>query len=33
MAKHFKFTVGEGIFSYRHNEEDIAAEAALEGFT
>ncbi|HSV31229.1 MAG TPA: transposase [Atribacteraceae bacterium] len=27
-----KFTVGEGIFSYKRNEESIAAEAALDGF-
>lgn len=32
MAKHFVFTVSEGIFSYRRNEESIAAEAALDGF-
>ena len=32
MAKHFEFTVREGIFSYRRNEESIAAEAALDGF-
>jgi len=32
MAKHFKFTVGEGKFSYKRSEESIAAEAALDGF-
>lgn len=32
MAKHFEFTVGEGRFSYRRQEESIAAEAALDGF-
>jgi transposase len=32
MAKHFEFTVGEGRFSYKRNEESIAAEAALDGF-
>jgi transposase len=32
MAKHFAFTVGEGRFSYKRNEEGIAAEAALDGF-
>ncbi len=32
MAKHFEFTVGEGKFSYRRNEQHIAQEAALDGF-
>jgi hypothetical protein len=32
MAKHFEFTVGEGKFSYRRNEQSIAQEAALDGF-
>lgn len=31
MAKHFEFTVGEGIFSYRRNEKSIEAEASLDG--
>ncbi len=32
MAKHFEFTLGEGKFSYRRNEQHIAQEAALDGF-
>ena len=32
MAKHFKFTVDVGKFSYGRNQESIASEAALDGF-
>ena len=32
MAKHFKFTVDIGKFSYGRNQESIASEAALDGF-
>jgi transposase len=31
MAKHFKLTIGEDSFSYQRKEEEIAAEAALDG--
>ncbi len=32
MAKHFKFSVDVGKFSYGRNQESIASEAALDGF-
>jgi len=31
MAKHFELEIQEGVFSYRRKEEQIAAEAALDG--
>jgi transposase len=32
MAKHFKFTVDVGKFSFSRNQESIANEASLDGF-
>ena len=31
MQKHFELTIGDDTFSYRRHEEQIAAEAALDG--
>lgn len=31
MAKHFEIAIQDGVFSYRRKEEQIAAEAALDG--